>query len=67
MYCQYKNKRYNIDFLVAVLISIPVILKALGVIHWSWALVTLPIWGPLFAIGLFIILFIIYDTIFNLK
>lgn len=21
-------------------------LKLLGVIHWSWALVTLPLWGP---------------------
>ena len=67
IYVKYKETKYSIDFAVAFLISLPVILKIMGVIQWGWITVTFPIWGPLLVIGLFIILFVIYDVLFNLK
>ena len=67
IYLKYKETKYNIDFAVVFLISLPVILKIMGIIQWGWITVTLPIWGPLLVIGVFIILFIIYDMVFNLK
>ena len=67
IYVKYKETKYNINFVVIFLISLPIILKILGIIQWGWITITLPIWGPLLVIGVFIILFIIYDVLFNLK
>ena len=67
IYVKYKETKYNINFVVIFLISLPIILKILGIIQWGWITITLPIWGSLLVIGVFIILFIIYDVLFNLK
>lgn len=54
------NKGSNVGFFGLLFITF-LVLKLVGVISWSWWLVTLPLWGPLILVlPVFAIFFLIY-------
>lgn len=64
-----KEVTYQGSGFLGLLTIVFIVLKLIGVISWSWWLVTLPMWiGPaiLLGIGLFaLVLYVVYKTFFE--
>ena len=58
---------WNIDGILLILLILFIILKATGVISWSWAIVLLPLWILLGIIGVAFFLAIIVAIIVAIR
>ena len=54
----------NIGFL-GFMFLIFLTLKLIGVINWSWWIITLPLWGPIIILSIIIIIIPVLYNIFN--
>ena len=58
---------WNIDGILLILLILFIILKATGVISWSWAIVLLPLWILLGIIGVVCFLAIVIAIIVAIR
>ena len=58
---------WNIDGILLILLILFIILKATGVISWSWGIVLLPLWIELGMIGIVCFLAIIIEIIVAIR
>ena len=58
---------WNIDGILLILLIIFIVLKAIGVISWSWGIVLLPLWILLGIIGVAFFLTIVIAIIMAIR
>jgi len=49
----------NLLFMVFIIL---LILKLIGTINWGWLIITLPLWGPVAAVLVFLLFFFLHTS-----